>query len=127
MRNSFSPPVTGKPPQQPARDARSHSVSIGRMAAPEHLSGARPSYALPYPFPDGGVWAAIRHGVVTNMAYMTPPDGVHFGTFRQRERGRLARDGEVWSGEVKGGRFWPSFASSDVRRGGNMNTAREVR
>lgn len=90
------------------------------------MSAAPLSYALPYPFPCGRVWAAIRNGVVVNMAYMTPPEGMHFGTFRQRERGRLARDGEVWSGEVRDGRFWPSFASRDVRRGGDLNTARRV-
>lgn len=81
-------------------------------------------YPLPYEFPDGRVWAAIRRGEVVNMAYMTPPNGMHFGTFRQRERGRLALDGVVWSGEVKGGKFWPSFESTDVRRGGDLNTAR---
>lgn len=88
-------------------------------------------YDLPYPFPDGRVWAAIRSGEVVNMAYMTPPEGEHYGAFRKRERGRLARDGVVWSGSVEnsGGkcRFVPSFDSSDIRLGGEMNTAREAR
>ena len=117
-----------KVPQQPARDARSHSrLSIGRMAANECAGGAQLSYALPYPFPDGAVWAAIRRGVVMNMVYMSSHDGsVPFGVFRQRSRGDLAKQGEVWSGTVSDGRFVPDFESTDVRRGGDMNTARVV-
>jgi hypothetical protein len=85
------------------------------------------SYALPHDFPHGRVWAAIRGGVVMNMIYMMPPDdSVSFGAFRQRSRAELAKEGVVWSGEVLNGRFVPRFESSDIRRGGNMNTAREV-
>lgn len=110
----------------PAR-SHSHSLSHGRKDASEYPGGAQPSYALPYPFPDGPVWAAIKHGVVMNMVYMSNNDGsVPFGVFRQRSRGALAKEGEVWSGAVRGGRFWPLFDSSDVRRGGNLNTAREI-
>lgn len=128
VQNSLSPPVVGKIPQQPTRDARSHShLSIGRMDAPEFPGGAQLSYALPYPFPDGAVWAAIRRGVVMNLVYMSSNDGsVSFGVFRQRVRRDLARQGEVWSGVVNAGRFFPSFESTDVRRGGNLNTARVV-
>lgn len=124
---SFSPPGE-KVPQQPARHARSHShLSIGRMVAPEFQSGAQQSYALPYPFPDGAVWAAIKHGVVMDMVYMSSyDDTVPFGVFRQRSRANLAKVGEVWSGAVSERRFVPSFESNDVRRGGSLNTARMV-
>lgn len=85
------------------------------------------SYALPCPFPDGAVWAAIKHGVVMNMVYMSSYDGsVSFGVFRQRSRGDLAKQGEVWSGAVRARRFVPDFESTDVRRGGSLNTAREI-
>jgi hypothetical protein len=89
---------------------------------------AQRSYALPLPFPDGAVWAAIKHGVVVNMVYMDDPSGseVPFGVFRQRSRGKLAKEGEVWSGRVRAGRFEPKFESTDVRRGGDLNTAREI-
>ncbi len=86
------------------------------------------SYALPYPFPPGRVWAAIRDGVVMNMVYMAPiPEGMEFEAFRQQSRRELAREGVVWSGEVSGGRFVPKFESRDVRHTGELNTAREVR
>lgn len=67
------------------------------------------SYALPpeYPFPDGLVWAAIRDGVVINMAYMAAPDNIPYSVYRQRTRGELATFGRVLSGEIKGGRFVP--------------------
>lgn len=97
------------------------------MAANECVGGAQPSYALPYPFPDGAVLAAIRSGVVMNMVYMSSGDGaVPFGVFRQRVRGDLAKLGEVWSGVVRDGRFVPDFESTDVRRGGELNTARAI-
>jgi hypothetical protein len=118
----FSPPYDEKTPQQPVRaSAHSHShLSIGRKVADE-------SYALPYPFPDGAVWAAIRHGVVMNMVYMNSHDvSVSFGLFRQRSRAALAKEGEVWTGAVRGGCFVPSFDSTDVRSGGALNTARVV-
>lgn len=90
--------------------------------------GAQHSLALPHPFPDGAVWAAIKSGAVVNMVYMTQPDGekVSYGVFRQRARAELAKQGEVWSGAVRAGRFVPDFESTDVRRGGNMNTARVI-
>ncbi len=90
--------------------------------------GAQHSLALPYLFPDGAVWAALRYGAVVNMVYMTQPDGekVSYGVFRQRARAELAKQGEVWSGAVRAGRFVPSFDSTDVRRGGDMNTARVI-
>lgn len=84
------------------------------------------SYPLPCPFPDGPAWAAIRGGVVINMVYMKLPDGVSFHVHRKQSRGRLARDGEVWAGEVRAGRFWPKFESGDIRRTGELNTARRV-
>lgn len=91
------------------------------------LRATRLSYALPHLFPGGAVWAAIRHGVVINMVYMSSCDGsVPFSVFRQRARAELAKEGEVWSGEVRGGRFVPSFDSTDVRRGGDLNTARVI-
>lgn len=125
--NNFSPPGENVP-QQPVRPAHSHSPSsIGRMVAHDSKSGAQLSYALPYPFPDGEVWAALRGGVVMNMVYMSSYDGeVSFGLFRQRSRADLAKQGEVWSGAVRAGRFVPDFDSSDVRRGGEMNTARVI-
>lgn len=88
----------------------------------------RPSYALPHHFPGGAAWAAIKSGAVVNMAYMTQPDGekVSYGVFRQRARAELAKQGEVWSGAVRAGRFVPDFESTDVRRGGDMNTARVI-
>lgn len=92
------------------------------------LRTTRPSYALPYPFPCGAAWAAIKSGAVVNMVYMTQPDGekVSYGVFRQRSRAELAKQGEVWSGAVRAGRFVPDFESTDVRRGGDMNTARVI-
>lgn len=97
------------------------------MVAPELQSDAQQSYALPYPFPNGAVWAAIRHGVVMDMVYMSSYDNsVSFGVFRQRSRAKLAKEGEVWSGAVSKGRFVPMFESTDVRRGGELNTAREI-
>lgn len=84
------------------------------------------SFPLPYPFPDGAAWAAIRGGVVMNMAYMALPEGVPFHVHRQQSRGRLANDGEVWTGEVRAGRFYPKFESGDVRRTGEPNTARRI-
>lgn len=88
---------------------------------------SQPCYALPYPFPDGEVWAAIKGNVVMNMVYMSGHDGsVPFGVFRQRSRGDLAKLGEVWTGAVRAGRFVPDFDFTDVRRGGGMNTARVV-
>lgn len=63
-----------------------------------------------------------------NMVYMTQPDGekVSYGVFRQRSRAELAKRGEVWSGTVRAGRFVPDFESTDVRRGGELNTARVI-
>lgn len=85
------------------------------------------SYALPYPFPEGAAWAALKGGVVMNMVYMSGYDeSVPFGVFRQRSRGDLAKLGEVWTGAVRAGRFVPDFDSTDVRRGGEMNTARVI-
>lgn len=127
--NSLSPPLVRKMPQQPVRSlAHSHShLSIGRKVAFECAGSARISYALPYPFPDGPVWAAIRHGVVMNMVYMSSyDDSVPFGVFRQRSRAVLAKEGEVWSGAVRDSRFVPDFESTDVRRGGELNTARVI-
>lgn len=93
----------------------------------EIVTPSQPSYALPYPFPDGAVWAAIKGNVVMNMVYMTShDDSVPFGVFRQRSRGDLAKQGEVWTGAVRAGRFVPDFESTDVRRGGELNTARVV-
>jgi hypothetical protein len=75
------------------------------------------SFPLPYPFPDGRVWAAIRAGVVMNMVYMDHlPDDLEFSVFRQQSRATLAKEGEVWSGEVSGGRFVSKYESSDHRR-----------
>jgi hypothetical protein len=86
------------------------------------------TFALPYPFPPGRVWVAIKGGVVMNMVYMThQPVDMSFQNFRQRSRADLAREGAVWTGEVKEGRFVPQFESRDVRHTGEMNTAREVR
>ena len=92
------------------------------------MRATRLSYALPHPFPGGAVWAAIKSGAVVNMVYMTQPDGekVSYGVFRQRARAELAKQGEVWSGAVRAGRFVPDFESTDVRRGGDLNTARVV-
>lgn len=86
------------------------------------------SYPLPYAFPPGKAWAAIRGGVVMNMIYMTQPedDDVSYGLFRQRSRAALAKEGVVWSGEVRGGYFVPDFETTDVRHTGQCNTAREV-
>lgn len=85
------------------------------------------SYALPYPFPPGKVWAAIKGGVVMNMVYMSmQPADMSFQSFRQRSRADLAREGEVWTGDVKDGRFIPQFESRDVRHTGELNTARRV-
>lgn len=86
------------------------------------------SFPLPYPFPDGRVWAAIRGGVVMNMVYMDSlPDDLEFPAFRQQSRAALAKDGAVWTGAVKAGRFVPQFESRDVRHTGECNTARKVR
>lgn len=90
--------------------------------------GAQHSLALPYPFPNGAVWAAIKRGAVVNMVYMTQPDGekVSYGVFRQRSRAALAKEGVVWSGRVRGGCFVPEFETTDIRHTGQCNTAREV-
>jgi len=89
--------------------------------------GTLQSYALPYPFPPGKVWAAIKGGVVMNMVYMSmQPDDMSFQSFRQRSRSDLAREGEVWTGDVKDGRFYPQFESRDVRHTGELNTARRI-
>lgn len=83
------------------------------------------SYALPFPFPDGCVWAAIRHGIVQDMVYMRQADeSVPYGVFRQQARRQLAKQGVVWSGEVLSGRFVPRFESTDVRHTGALNSAR---
>lgn len=86
------------------------------------------SYPLPYDFPPGKAWAAISGGVVMNMIYMAQPetDDVSYGLFRQRSRAALAKDGAVWSGEVRGGRFVVDFETTDVRHTGECNTARVV-
>ena len=85
-------------------------------------------YPLPYPFPDGRVWAAIRDGVVMNMVYMDHlPDDLEFAVYRQQSRAALAKDGMVWSGAVKAGCFIPKFESRDVRHTGECNAARKVR
>ena len=84
------------------------------------------SYPLPYDFPDGPAWAAIRGGVVMNMVYMALPHGVQFHVHRQRSRGMLAKDGEVWTGDVRARRFYPKFETGDVRHTGDLNTARRV-
>lgn len=123
--NRLSPPAI-EPPQQPVRSAHSHSLEHWPDGCIQFKGGAH-SYALPYPFPDGVVWAALKHGVVMNMVYMSSYDGeVSFGLFRQRSRADLAKHGEVWSGAVRDGRFVPDFESTDVRRGGELNTARMV-
>lgn len=86
------------------------------------------SYALPYPFPPGKVWAAIKGGVVMNLVYMTmQPSDMSFQSFRQRSRADLAREGAVWTGEVKDGRFVPQFESRDVRHTSQREIDREVR
>ena len=75
------------------------------------------SFPLPYPFPDGRVWAAIRAGVVMNMVYMYHlPDDLEFSVFRQQSRATLAKEGAVWAGEVRGAKFVPGYESSDHRR-----------
>lgn len=74
------------------------------------------SFPLPFPFPDGKVWAAIRAGVVMNMVYMDHvPDDLEFHSYRQLSRAALAKEGEVWTGEVRGGRFVPKFETRDSR------------
>lgn len=98
------------------------------------MTQAVQSYELPYPFPPGKAWAAIRFGTVMNMIYMTQPHGdtVPYGLFRQRARAVLAMQGVVWSGTVsvstKDGRvqscFMPDFESTDIRHTGECNTAR---
>lgn len=86
------------------------------------------SYALPYRFPEGAVWAAIRNGVVMNMVYMDrQPQDLDFHTFRQQSRAALAREGAVWAGKVLGGKFVPAYETSDVRHKGDCNTARKAR
>lgn len=86
------------------------------------------SYELPYPFPPGKVWAAIRFGTVMDMIYMTLPADcdVPFNVYRQRCRAALAKSGVVWSGQVSDGRFVPDFETTDIRHTGECNTAREV-
>lgn len=83
---------------------------MGKLRQPD-------SYQLPYAFPDGRAWAAIRDGIVMNMIYMKLPEGFgdSFDAFRQQSRAALAREGAVWAGEVKGGRFAPKYESSDHR------------
>jgi hypothetical protein len=91
-------------------------------------------YELPYPFPPGKAWAAIRFGTVMNMVYMTqqPGDLVPYGLFRHRARAALAMQGVVWSGTVSvstgdgraQSRFMPDFESTDIRHTGECNTAR---
>jgi hypothetical protein len=88
------------------------------------MKQAARTYALPYPFPPGAVWAAISGGEVVNMVYMTPPDGVSFSLHRQRSRGALAKVGVVWTGEVVKGCFVARFESTDIRQTGECNTAR---
>jgi hypothetical protein len=71
------------------------------------------SYALPYPFPDGPVWAAVKHGVVMNMVYMNEcADIANFSAFRYCSRGELAKQGKVLTGQVSGGHFVPRFIPS---------------
>lgn len=111
------PPPQRAIPQQPARK-RCHSISIGRMAVPNL------SYPLPYLFPSGKAWAAIKGGVVVNMVYMALPDGVSFSLHRQRSRGALAKQGVVWTGEVINNRFITSAETTDIRHTGGCNTAR---
>ena len=73
-------------------------------------------YPLPYSFPDGRAWAAIRDGVVMNMVYMDHlPDDLEFSAYRQQSRAALAKEGVVWTGEVKAGRFVPQFETRDSR------------
>ena len=74
------------------------------------------SFPLPYSFPEGKAWAAIRQGVVMNMIYMEVPVGMTFTTHRNLSRAKLATEGEVWTGTVIRNRFFPSFESSDRRR-----------
>jgi hypothetical protein len=75
------------------------------------------SYSLPFPFPPGKVWVAIRGGVVVNMVYMDHiPDDIEFGAYRQQSRAALAKEGVVWTGAVCAGRFVPKYESRDVRR-----------
>ena len=73
------------------------------------------SYPLPFPFPDGHVWVAIRDEVVMNMLYMQEPPGVTFALHRHRCRTSLAKEGEVWTGKVVAGGFVPAFQSTDRR------------
>lgn len=84
------------------------------------------SYPLPHPFPAGKAWAAVKNGVVVNMIYMQVPKDVSYSVFRQRSRATLAKDGEVWSGKVERGCFVPDFESTDIRRTGECNTARQA-
>jgi hypothetical protein len=73
------------------------------------------SFPLPYDFPEGKAWAAIRQGVVMNMIYMQVPDGISFPVHRNRSRASLAKDGEVWTGSIIRNRFFPAFSSTDIR------------
>lgn len=80
------------------------------------------SFPLPYLFPPGRAWAAIKNGVVVNMIFMAQQkkDVVPYTVFRQRSRARLAKDGVVWSGEVvtvswNQSVFLPKFESTDSR------------
>ena len=112
MIEDLSPPVMKGDRQEPC---------VSSMRSREHgRKGSPDSYPLPYPFPDGAVWVAIRDGVVMNMEYMKLPDnfGGSFDAFRQVTRARLSREGAVWSGRVCSGRFWPRFESSDYRNEG---------
>lgn len=113
MIEDLSPPVMKGDRRALREGVRSHALSNGRKGSPD-------SYPLPYPFPDGAVWVAMRDGVVMNMEYMKLPDdfGGSFDAFRQVTRARLSREGAVWSGRVCGGRFWPRFESSDYRNEG---------
>jgi len=80
---------------------------------------ATTSYDLGYPFPDGKVWAAIRDRAVVNMIYMRHEDkAISFNVFRERSRAALSREGAVWSGAIKDGRFVPEFESTDRRHAG---------
>jgi hypothetical protein len=82
------------------------------------------SFPLPYDFPDGKAWAAIKCGAVVNMVYMALPEGLTFSQHRYISRGRLAREGEVWAGRVVNKCFVPDYESTDIRHSGECNTAR---
>lgn len=84
------------------------------------MKQAARTYALPYPFPPGKVWAAIKHRVVVNMVYMTLPTGVSFSLHRQRSRGALAKLGVVWTGEVVKGCFIARCETTDIPTRANV-------